>query len=67
MSFQFILLKDLKVGDIILRQVNPYSFSQEEVCDIVVNRSRRNVYIKNVGSPMFVLSGEETQIVMKGL
>jgi hypothetical protein len=61
-----ILLKYLKVGDIILLQVNPCTFSQEEVCDIVVNRNRRNVYIKKAGSPMFVLSGEEHQIVMKG-
>ena len=64
MNITFIKLGNLKVNDIIYRQVNPYSFCKEEVTQINKYKDRVEVCIKNGETQQFVLSGNENQLVM---
>lgn len=64
MNITFIKLGDLKVNDIIYRQANPYSFCREEVTNIQKYSEQVKVYIKHGNTQMFVLSGNENQLVM---
>jgi len=64
MNISFIKLGELKVDDIMYRQVNPYSFCREEVTQVDKYKDRVEVCIKNGNTQQFVLSGNENQLVL---
>lgn len=64
MNITFIKLGDLKVDDVIYRQINTYSFCREEVTHVVTYIDRVEVWGKNGNTKQFLLSGNENQLVM---